>query len=352
MKNVSDINKKTLANSFGFFKRITSQSGIIQHTKFGVPDRKNGYSLDDNARALLVAIGWFRLFGDKKAPDLASVYLAWLYHARTEKGFFHNFSNFENSFKEGFSEDGFGRAFWALGYVFYAQPRSDLTQTSKNLIDEIKHNLETLRWPRAMAYSILGLYHLARKEADEPYWKKEMKDLADKLVGLYEKNSEPDWPWFEDQFTYSNHLLPLSLFKAYLTLGEEHYLKIALESLEFLEKSSRLEGIPSPVGSEGWFKKGGKRATYDQQPIEASEACLAFIAAYQATNKASFEQAAYEWFAWYHGNNIKGLSLLDPETGGCFDALNEKGLNQNEGAESIIAYLMAALALVDLERED
>jgi hypothetical protein len=351
VKTTGNISQKSLQPSFDFLKKLTNQTGIIQHTKFGVPDRHNGYSLDDNARALLVSIGWFRIFGDKKALELASIYLAWLYHARTEDRFY-NFASFDNRFRQDFSEDGYARAFWALGYSIYATSRSDLTRTSKELVSEVKERLTSLISPRAIAYSLLGLYHLSRKEPEVAFWKETMRILADKLVTQYEKVATKNWRFFEDRLTYSNHILPLGLLKAYLILEEERYLKVALESLEFVEANSRLEGVPAPIGSFGWYIKGRKRATFDQQPIEASEACLAFIAAYEATGDSLFRQFAYEWFGWYYGNNIKGLSLLDPETGGCFDALNAEGINANEGAESIIAYLMAALAIADLEKSD
>lgn len=351
MKTDSLVNsKKELKKSFDFFSRLTNQTGIIQHTKFGLPDRRNGYSLDDNARALIVSIAWYRLFGDKKPLDLAAIYLAWLYHAKTEEGYFYNFSSFDNQFKENLSEDGFGRAFWALGYAVFAKSRNDLTSVAKDLISETRGNLDKINSPRAIAYCLLGLFYLHRSEAENKIWKEEIEKLADKLVKLYERYSSKNWNWFEDILAYSNHLLPLGLFKAFLVVEKQKYLKVACETLDFVEKQSRIDDVPAPIGNHGWFEKGAKRAVYDQQPIEASEAVLAHLAAFQATGEMGYIQNAMDWLQWYQGNNTKKVSLIDKETGACFDSLIEEGVNQNQGAESIIAYLMARLALIDLEK--
>lgn len=346
----AEINLKTLKKSYDFFRKLTNQAGIIQHTKFGLPERKNGYSLDDNARALIVAVSWYRIFGEREALDLAEIYLAWLLHAKNDEGFFYNFSTFDNQFKEVFSEDGFGRAFWALGYLCFANARRDLTSAGKNLVSEVTFRLDKINSPRAIAYCLLGLYYLFRAEPEEPLWQNYSRELADRLVKLYERKSTPNWRWFEDILAYSNHILPLALLKACLVVPEKKYFKIGLASLDFIEDKSRIGKVPAPIGNHGWFVKGGKRAVYDQQPIEASEAILANLAAFQATDRIDYVKAAIAWLAWYHGENTKKIALLDEETGGCYDSLTEEGVNQNQGAESIVAYLMAELAIADLEK--
>ncbi|MDP2671089.1 MAG: glycosyltransferase [bacterium] len=344
------LNKEKLSNSYNFLVKLTNQIGIIQHTKYGVQDRKNGYSLDDNARAIIVCLQWYKQTKSKKALDLVATYLAWLFHAKTDEGFFYNFSSFDNQFKEVFSEDGFGRAFWSLGQAYQAKARNDITSTAKTLIDEIKGNLDTLISPRAIAYCILGLVSLAEAEKKNPEWSSYLEKLTRKLVNSYKKTESKDWHWFEEIIAYSNHLLPLSLFEAYLILEKKEFLEIATKSLEFLEINSALDGFPSPVGNHGWLKKGQERAVFDQQSIEASEAVLCFLSAYRVSKEIGYLEKALSWFNWYHGNNIKKLSLINKQTGGCFDSLMSQGVNENQGAESIIAYLMAALALLDLKK--
>jgi len=319
----------------------------MQHTKYGLPDRKQGYSLDDNARALIVAIAWYKLFKNKKGLELARIYLAWLIHAKTDSGYFANFSSFDNVLKKELSEDGFGRAFWALSYAYWAKVRNDLTSPAKTIVDEVAHNLVSIQSPRALAYCLLGLSYLHLADPDKAEWKEKMEILADKLVGLFKKYSTEDWIWFEHIIAYSNHLLPLGLLKAYSIVNKADYKAVGLKTLDFVEGESRLNAVPAPVGSNGWFVKDGERATYDQQPIEASEAVLAHLAAFEITNNPSYKQKAQDWADWYMGNNIQKVSLIDTETGGCYDALMSHGVNKNEGAESIIAFLMTQLAVSD-----
>ena len=172
--------------------------------------------------------------------------------------------------------------------------------------------------------------------------------LADNLAQMYEKNATEIWPWFEPQLTYDNAILPYAMFKSWQYFKKDKYLRIAVESLGFLESQSHQEGVPAPVGNEGWFKEGQTRAVWDQQPIDASSLVLANAEAYRVTRGGNYKASALDWFAWFHGNNLKKQSVCDPKSGGCFDGLKKDGVNLNQGAESTLVYWLAYLELVDL----
>ncbi len=334
-----------------FLKRLTNDTGIIQHTKYAVPDRKMGYSVDDNARALIVAILYNQLFKDEVVLDLAVTYLSYTQHSKTEDNLFYNFLTFDNKFlDQAKTEDGYGRCFWALGYTVYASPRRDLVQGARHTLEDLKGNIRKLVSPRAKAYTLAGLYYLYEMEEGNEQTKSDISYLADNLVDLYKRYSKPDWQWFEDYLTYSNAIFPYALALAYKTTGNETYLEIAKESIKFLEQETTTpEGVPSPIGQDGWYFRGKKKAIFDQQPVEAADMVIAYLALYKITFEKEYYEKALAWFAWYHGNNIKQVAVYDEVTKGCFDGINQEGVNLNQGAESIITYLLAYLAFSDIE---
>jgi uncharacterized protein YyaL (SSP411 family) len=175
--------------------------------------------------------------------------------------------------------------------------------------------------------------------------------LVEKMALMYEKNATVGWAWFEDTLTYDNGLFPLVMFKAFKYFKKDTYLRIAVESLGFLESQSKVAGFPAPIGSDGWLRKGSERAIWDQQPVDAAMMVLANVEAYRILKGENYKQSALSWFAWFHGNNLKKTNLFDKQSGGCFDGLNENGVNMNQGAESTLVYWLAYLELVDLLKE-
>ena len=333
-----------------FLKRLTNQTGIIQHTKYAVPDRNLGYSVDDNARALLVASLYHRLFGGEEILDLGVVYLSFVHHAKTKDNFFYNFMTYDHKFLDhAKTEDGFGRVLWALGYTVYARPRRDLNLGAEHLIGEIKDNVRNIGSPRAIAYSLAGLYYLSLAKEGEKRWLEDIDFLANRLLEQYSRYSSPNWYWFEPYLTYANGIFPYSLALAFAATGKKTYLDLAKESLDFLERETTQNGVPCPVGQAGWFPKGGKKALYDQQPLDAGDTVIAYLALYKLTLEEKYLQKAKDWFAWFHGNNIKKVAVYDELTKGCFDGINAEGVNLNQGAESILVYLLAYLDFSDLE---
>jgi hypothetical protein len=174
--------------------------------------------------------------------------------------------------------------------------------------------------------------------------------LASDLIRAFEENKESDWLWFEPILTYANAVLPWSLFFASDTLNDKSFLKVASQAFDFLIKKTTLKGVPAPIGQRGWYPKGGPRALFDQQPIEAGYMVLASLAAYQATKRQKYLKSAHDWFSWFHGRNLPGLGLIDKRDGGCYDGLEAWKVNLNKGAESTICYLLAYLALSENEK--
>jgi len=346
--------KKTLVNTvqylkapnMSFLKKLTTMTGVLQHTTYGIPDRNLGYALDDNARALVVAIEYYKIFKKKEWLDLAVTYISFLTHSRREDGFFNNFQRFDHRFIKDVSQDAFGEVVWALGVTIASKTRSDLTQAAKRLFGEIKGNLKKLTYARPKAYAILGLYELAKIEKNKEVLEL-ISELSKQLVAQYLANKSIEWTWFENILNYGNYIIPAALFKSYEITKNKSFLDVAEESIEFLNMHSfTSQGIPAPIGSEGWMKKGEVKPEFDQQPVDAAYAVLANIAAFKATKEAEYLNSAKTWFSWFHGFNTQKVVVCDPKTGTCFDAVNRQGVNLNQGAESVICYLMAHLALI------
>jgi len=332
-----------------FLKRLTNQTGIIQHTKYSVPDRNLGYSVDDNARALLVVSLYHRLFDDEEILNLGVIYLSFVHHAKTKDNLFYNFMSFDNKFLDhAKTEDGFGRVLWALGYTIFAKPRRDLVLGSKHLVQEIESKILEVRSPRAIAYSLAGLFYLAKANENEVKWMEYLDQLAARLVDLYAKCSSSGWKWFEPYLTYANGIFPYALALAFIATNKKLYLDIAKESLDFLEKETTQKNVPCPIGQDGWYERGKQKALFDQQPIEAADMVLAYLSLYKIDLNAEYLHKAKNWFSWYHGNNLKKVEVYDNVTGGCFDGINQNGVNLNQGAESILTYLIAYLDFSDV----
>ncbi|WP_094552202.1 glycosyltransferase [Petroclostridium xylanilyticum] len=352
--------------------RLTDDTGIFQHAKYGVPDPTKGYTTDDNARALIAAAALYGRFRDKKYLELTYRYLSFILNAQNPKGKFKNFMNYNREFiEEEGSEDCFGRCLWALGYALSRNSvPQDIKKTCRYIIGKALPNVNHLNFPRAKAYSILGMGYMA----SQPHRKFCVKccgsvfhkysffcsdnsriqdiyscinKLSEELVERYEQFCTDDWHWFEDIITYSNAVLPWSLLVAYKILKSKKYLEIALESLNFLEKITFANGYFKPVGCKGWMSRGKEPAAFDEQPLEACETTLMYLQAYEILKEKKYLEKARECFEWYHGKNSKNIKLIDRQSGGCYDGITDNGVNLNQGAESIISYCIAHMALLD-----
>ena len=328
--------------------RMTDDTGMLQHARRSIPDPCKGYTTDDNARALIMASLLFELTRKQKYQDLAARYLGFLLYAQNG-AWFRNFMDYDRRFsEEKGSEDCFGRCMWALGFV---TSRADLPEEIRCVADDLLSQTVSgcgeLTYLRAKAYTIIGLN----------YWKgtgsrERVIRLAAEIGDAYEHCATTDWKWFEDEITYCNAILPWSMLVAYETTGKKRYREIGLESLEFLLDTTFAGDLFHPVGCKSWFVKGQKPAEYDQQPVEACETLLACLKAHKLTGESRYRDRAKQCLDWYTGQNIRKVSLIDPETGGCRDGLTAGNPNPNEGAESLVSWMIASLVwLIDSEKE-
>jgi hypothetical protein len=321
---------------------MTDDTGMFQHSAYGVPELSKGYTADDNARALIMAVMLNEHHHLKKFEKLIYKYLSFICAAQNESGMFRNYMGYNREFiREEGSEDCFGRCVWALGFTLSnASVAENVKKAVWSFLERALPNCMMLQSPRAKGYVIIGLSYLNTIETNGYISK-----LADSLADQYEQNTDNAWHWFEDSLTYGNTILPWALLTAFSVTRKDSYERIGLESLQFLESKTLNNNIFKPIGCDGWLYRGEKPAEYDEQPIEACEMTLAYIDAYKITGNRAFADKAKMCFSWYSGNNSKNLSLIDPETGGCCDGIKKDGLNYNQGAESLTSFWIAYMGI-------
>jgi len=346
-----DVTEKYPKINLHHLKTLTDKFGCIQFSELSVPDRSSGYTVDDNARALIVASLHKKLFNSEESLELAKIYLNFLEKSQDENGVFKNTFKKMDEGEEMYSEDAFGRAIWALGYAFNKIDDVEVTEKAKNLFDSSFSKISRLSSPRAKAYAINGLYYFYKKYGDEKI-KLKIKEFADFLVGLYKKESSENWQWFEKYLTYSNSKLPEALFLAYEITKNKEYMKIAEKTFEFLSKLMFIDNELSPIGQNGWYNRNGKRAFFDQQPIDAASIVQTCLIAYSITGNKKYYEKSVLAFNWFLGKNHLKQMLYNETTGGCYDGLGKESINLNQGAESTISYLMARLMLEEVKREE
>lgn len=331
-------------------KRMTDDTGVVQHALYALPDTNHGYSIDDQARALIVALKHFNLTGNWASLDLATTYLRFLNYAQLADGRFHNFMSFERRWEDSVgSEDSNGRVVWALGYTALTGVEEDLQMTARTMLLRSYSWLNRLEYLRARAFSILGLYYYLRTEPGDPAARELVSRHADALVAAYDLTASRDWEWFEDLLTYSNARLPQALLLGYLVTWKQRYLEVGKSSLDFLLRVAHVDGPGhiSLVGQDGWYPRDGSCARFDQQPVDANALVDACVAAYQVMGDERYLREAHQAFTWYLGRNAVGKPLYCESTGGCFDGLTPDGVNRNQGAESTVSYLLSYLSLVE-----
>ncbi len=332
--------------NLNYLKVLTDDTGIVQHTLYGVPDYSHCYSADDAARALVACVHYFSLFRDESVLGLVDRYLAFIVHARQEDGWFYNYMNYQKDFPpQEISQDTFGRCLWGLGTVARLLHKRDQGMLAAELLEASLPVLDRLWYTRAQAYSACGLaaYLLRYPQSDTA--KEGLRLIADRLLMRYRENATADWPWFEDFLTYDNARLPQALLLGYRHLAEPVYLETALNALDFLIDIQYNEGFFDIIGNQGWYIKGGEKALFCQQPLDAgslTETCL--LAAMQS-GQEKYLDLAYAAFQWYLGRNRLGAPLYHPDTGACSDGLAPEGPSKNKGAEATISFLLALVAL-------
>jgi hypothetical protein len=329
---------------------LADDTGVIQHAVETVPDRATGYCTDDVARAFIVTL--MRLVAEPRneaAARLAGTCLAFLQDAQLGDGRFHNFMSFDRAWlDEVGTHDSVGRALWALGYGVRFAPTEAWRRVCRTLLDRGMHALDWLHYPRSQAYAALGLAH-AHATLREPQYEAALRFLGGALLQRFEARGDAAWAWFEDEMTYDNARLCEALIRAGHELGEPAFGDAGLVTLAFYESVTVENGIFVPIGNQGWYPRGGHRARYAQQPLEAASLVDAELAALDASGDAAHLATAELALAWYYGKNTLGATMAQAD-GACCDGLEETGVNRNTGAESTLALLAAAYAVAERRR--
>ena len=329
-------------------QRLTDDFGIIQFAKHTKPDLRYGYSLDDNARALIVVSSALK-HGKPEALELVDRYFKFIARMQRPSGTFANLASGKRKIvRQELSEDAQGRTLWALGYSMNqdAVP-AEMRQKAEKMFRKAIPAVRKLTSPRAIAFAMLGLFYYTRVKPNAST-NKLLRQLAGRQIADYLAAAGKDWLWFEQSLTYSNSKLPESLLYAYLATKEKSYLQIAEKSLHFLLDITFEKGYFSPIGQNGWYLRNGKRAYFDQQPEDASSMVQTLAAAWHATGNPKYRKLALDTFQWFLGKNHLNQIVYDEVTGGCYDGLGQHTLNLNQGAESTISYLLARLAIEEL----
>jgi glycosyltransferase involved in cell wall biosynthesis len=327
--------------------RLTDDTGIVQHAKYGIPNLKEGYCLDDNARALIMALMAYQRNKSKEAFELLPVYLSYIHYMQTEDGNFRNFLSFDRRYlDEVGSEDSFGRTIWSLGYLISCAASNSYREFALELFHRSFRHFKALSHLRGMANTIIGIaYYLQVFPGDEGM-ANELVRLTQPLIEAYENNQSEDWQWFEEKMTYDNAILPLALLHSCEITGNEKVKYVAMKTMAFLDELTLSNGYLSPVGNDGWYYRGGTFPIFDQQAIETMAMVLMHFQAYRIFHKPQYIEKLFLSYRWFLGENTLRAPLYDHETKGCCDGLLPRGINRNQGAESTLAYLISHLTVL------
>ena len=334
---------------------MTDDTGMLQHARFSVPRYDEGYCVDDNARALLL----MTLLEDAGADEpklvrtLASRYLAFVSHAfNRDEGRFRNFmSHSRNWQEERGSEDSHGRALWALGTVVGCSTDPGRLSLAGELFHAALPAVSEFTSPRAWAFALLGIEQYLRAFEGDRNVQETGRQISRRLLGLFRRTSGPEWPWCEDSVTYCNARLPHALIVSGGWSGDAEMTDRGIHALDWLMKIQHTpDGYFAPIGTNGFFERGMEAAAqFDQQPVEACATVAACMAAFRATGDHRWAERARSAFTWFLGQNALQQALYDPLSGGCRDGLHADRMNENEGAESTLAFL---LALMDMRADE
>ncbi|HEV7429109.1 MAG TPA: glycosyltransferase family 4 protein [Thermoanaerobaculia bacterium] len=335
---------------------MTDDTGMLQHATFNVPRYDEGYCVDDNARALML----MTLLEDAGSEDpklvrsLASRYLAFVSHAfNRQLGRFRNFMSHSRVWREEQgSEDSHGRALWALGTVVGCSDDPGRHGLAGALFHAGLPAVSTFSSPRAWAFALLGIEQYLRAFEGDRNVQAAGRTIAGRLLGLFKRTDHPEWPWFENSVTYCNARLPQALIATASWTGDAEMAATGLRSLEWLTTIQRTpEGYFAPVGTNGFFERGSTAAVFDQQPVDACATVSACMHAFRTTGDQRWADQARRAFTWFLGQNQLHLPLYDPLSGGCRDALHVDRLNENQGAESTLSFLLALMDMRAFETQ-
>ena len=343
--------------------RLTDSFGVAQFATGIRPDFSTGYTVDDNARSLIVCALYYQkleaeltstltMAQKEKVLGLINIYLGFIEFTAGEEGYFENYVRIDKSLDHSLNrevnlDDATGRALYALALTSTISllPIS-VRRRAFGLLESKLREGQKLNSPRAIAHYSKSLYRLIRsgKKIDGIEYEALLKSNCDQLVALYKDNNSPEWRWFESYLTYSNAVLPEALLLGYQVLGDTDYLEVGKAAMDFLIGKTFVEGIYMPIGQDGWYHKQGRRAHFDQQPEDVATMVYALQTLSSVTGEEKYQQLMYKAFYWFLGDNSLDQVVYDRNTGGCYDGIGKNAINLNQGAEATLSYLLARLA--------
>lgn len=327
-----------------YLELLTDDTGLMQHATHGVPDRRLGYTTDDQSRALVVAVTQHARFGDERSRRLATTYLAYLHHAQLDDGRFRNVMGYDRRWRDaGGTEDTLGQTLWALGVCLRAAPTVRQRRLAGDMLDRALRPAAQLSHVRSIAYALCGLTEVPNRHGVSAL----IERLAERLVAAFDKASRPGWQWCDDALTYANTKIGEALLRAGVALDRPDWQAVGLDALDFVLAATYDGERFDFIGNQGWADRGGAAPVYAQQPIEAGYTAQACRLAHAVTNEARYARAARAAVAWLLGRNRLGVVLYDPATGACADGLERAGASSNAGAESVVCALLGLLAGAD-----
>lgn len=332
------------------FSKLTDRFGMIQFCKINQPDPDSGYTLDDNARAMIARCMYYEATLDGASLVAIQTYLNFIAYCQQPDGSFLNYVGHDREFTTQNEEvnlsDANGRAIWALGYLISKQDilPEDFGDRANRLFQNALKNVEHMHSPRSIAFTIKGLY-LSNLEARDSSVTEQIRLLADRLVEIYRHESEENWPWFESYLTYANSILPEALLCASEETGDQFYKGIAKKTFDFLLSITFSKTGIKPISNKSWLHKGHKPEEFGEQPIDVAYTILALDHFHKVFGIPAYLEKSQQAFSWFLGNNHLSRIIYNPGTGGCYDGLEREHVNLNQGAESTISYLVARLII-------
>jgi glycosyltransferase involved in cell wall biosynthesis len=337
-------------------KGLTDDTGILQHATHTIPNRDHGYCIDDNARALMVAVMVRKHLSTAGIglDSLSSHYLSFLLYAfNVETGRFRDFMTYARQWTEEVgSEDAHGRALWGLGKAVALLDDPGQLSMSTTLFNQALKAVEHFFSPRAIAFALVGIHAYLHKFSGDSEVRRVREILANRLFNQFRNNATESWTWLENALNYDNGKLPHALLLSGQTMQRSDMIDMGLRSLKWLLTTETEDGHFVPIGSNGWYEQGGHKARFDQQPVEANAMIEACVEAFNVTRDKTWFENAVMCFNWFLGHNDLNMPLYDPKTGGCRDGLMADGINRNEGAESSLAWLLSLMTLQKLYADE
>lgn len=338
------------------FKAMTTEFAMIQFSKINQPNLKSGYTLDDNARALVATCMSFKLFHEKESLNAIRKYLDFIKFCQQPTGNFLNYVDSEHNFTDQNGEvnleDSNGRAIWALGYVVSLKemlPKA-ITAEAISIFEKAMVDMQQVKSPRAMSFVMKGLFYF-RKGKKSIDHQDTVRVFANRLLEMYKHESNMVWEWYESYMTYANSILPEAMLYAWLMTGENIYKDIARTSFNFLLSLTFNKNGIEVISNKGWLHKGQETGQFGEQPIDVAYTIMTLSKFYDVFMDEDYHQKMVIAFDWFLGNNRLHQIIYNPCTGGCYDGLEETHVNLNQGAESTVSYLMARLTMEKYKNE-